>query len=105
MVTALGTRAGSNGRRTGITTRRLETIRAARRLSRRAERGRSFSILARQCCAETVDPMPSLLRFLLVLCILGGTAYGAIYALAYFYDPRPREITVSIPPDKFMKQH
>ena len=49
--------------------------------------------------------MPSLLRFLLVLCMLGGAAYGAIYALAYFYDPRPREITVSIPPDKFMKQH
>jgi hypothetical protein len=28
-----------------------------------------------------------------------------MYALAHLYDPRPREITVSIPPDKFMKQH
>jgi hypothetical protein len=37
--------------------------------------------------------------------MLAGAAYGSIYALAYFYDPRPREITVSIPPDKFMKQH
>jgi hypothetical protein len=105
MVTAFGNRAGSSGRRTGITTRRLETIQAPGRLSRRTERGRSFSILTRQCCAETVDPMPSLIRFLLVLCMLAGAAYGAIYALAYLYDPRPREITVSVPPDKFMKQH
>jgi hypothetical protein len=76
-----------------------------RRLSRRAERGRSFSVLLRQCCAETVDAMPSLLRFLLVLCLLAGAAYGAMYALAHWYNPRPREITISIPPDKFTKQH
>jgi hypothetical protein len=105
MVTAAENRLVRAAAATGITTRRLETIQAPGRLSRRAERGRSFSILARQCCAETVDPMPSLLRFLLVLCMLAGAAYGAIYALAYLYDPRPREITVSVPPDKFMKQH
>jgi hypothetical protein len=49
--------------------------------------------------------MPSLLRFLLVLCMLAGAGYGAMYALAHWYDPKPREITVSIPPDKFTKQH
>jgi hypothetical protein len=49
--------------------------------------------------------MPSLLRFLLVLCMLAGAAYGAMYALAHLYDPKPREITVSIPPDRFTKQH
>jgi hypothetical protein len=76
-----------------------------RRLSRRAERGRTFSILSRQWCTETVDTMPSLLRFLLILCMLAGAAYGAMYALAHWYDPKPREITVSIPPDKFTKQH
>jgi hypothetical protein len=75
------------------------------RLSRWAERGRSFSILSRQWCAETVDTMPSLLRFLLLLCVLAGVSYGAMYALAYWYDPKPREITVSVPPDKFSKQH
>lgn len=48
--------------------------------------------------------MPSLLRFLLVLCVLAGLGYGALYALAYLYDPQPREITVSVPPDKFSKQ-
>jgi hypothetical protein len=75
------------------------------RLSWRAERGRSFSILPRQWCAETVDPMPSLLRFLVFLCVLAGACYGAMYALAYYYDPKPREITVSVPPDRFSKQH
>jgi hypothetical protein len=49
--------------------------------------------------------MPSLLRFLLVLCVLAGASYGAMYALAYWYDPKPREITVSVPPDRFTKQH
>jgi hypothetical protein len=78
---------------------------ADRRLSRRAERGRSFSILSRQWCAGTVDTMPSLLRFLLLLCVLAGASYGALYALANWYDPKPREITVSVPPDKFSKQH
>jgi hypothetical protein len=75
------------------------------RLSWRAERGRSFSILFRQCWAETVDTMPSLLRFLLGLCLLAGAGYGAMYALAHWYDPKPREITVSIPPDRLTKQH
>jgi hypothetical protein len=49
--------------------------------------------------------MPTLFRFVLVLCLLAGLGYAAIYALAYWYDPKPREITVSIPPDKFSKQH
>jgi hypothetical protein len=56
-------------------------------------------------CTETVDEMPSLLRILLVLCMLAGAAYGAMYALANLYSPKPREITVSVPPDKFSKQH
>jgi hypothetical protein len=49
--------------------------------------------------------MPSLIRFLLVLCLLAGVVYGGMYALAHWYDPKPREITVSIPSDKFTKQH
>ncbi len=48
--------------------------------------------------------MPSLFRFLLVLGIIGGLVYGAIYALATFVNPKPREITVTIPPDKFLKR-
>jgi hypothetical protein len=37
--------------------------------------------------------------------MLAGLTYGAMYALAYWYDPKPREITVSVPPDRFAKQH
>jgi hypothetical protein len=48
--------------------------------------------------------MPSLFRFLIVVGVLGGLIYGAIFMLATWVDPKPREITVSIPPDRFVKQ-
>jgi hypothetical protein len=47
--------------------------------------------------------MPSLLRLLSVLAVLGAVVYGGLYALAHFVQPKPREISVSIPPDKFFK--
>ncbi len=47
--------------------------------------------------------MPSLFRFLLLLALLGGLAYGAAFSLANFVHPKPRQITVTIPPDKFLK--
>ncbi|HVY58276.1 MAG TPA: histidine kinase [Xanthobacteraceae bacterium] len=47
--------------------------------------------------------MPTLFRFILVLGILGGVGYGAMFALATFVQPQPREITVTIPQDKFYK--
>lgn len=48
--------------------------------------------------------MPSLLRLLIVLGILGGLGYGAIYVLAHVVEPHPREIIVTIPQDKFYKE-
>jgi len=48
--------------------------------------------------------MPSLFRFLLVIGIIGGLGYGVIFALATFVNPKPREITVTVPPDRFYKQ-
>jgi hypothetical protein len=48
--------------------------------------------------------MPSLFRFLTVVGILGGLAYGTMFMLAHWFDPKPREITVSVPADKFSKQ-
>jgi hypothetical protein len=48
--------------------------------------------------------MPSLFRFLAVVAVLGGLVYGGIFMLATWFDPKPREITVSIPPDRFVKQ-
>jgi len=49
--------------------------------------------------------MPSLFRLLVVLGLLSGFAYGAIFALATLVQPKPREITVTIPPDRLAKPH
>jgi hypothetical protein len=54
---------------------------------------------------QTPKSMPSLLRFLAVVAILCAAVYGALYSLAHFVQPHPREISVSIPPDKFYKNH
>ena len=48
--------------------------------------------------------MPSLFRFLIVVGLIGGLVYGVIFALANFVNPKPREMTVTIPPDKFLKR-
>jgi hypothetical protein len=48
--------------------------------------------------------MPSLFRFLLVVGIIGGVGYGVIFVLATFVSPSPREMTVTVPPDRFYRQ-
>ena len=48
--------------------------------------------------------MPSLIRFLTVVGIIGGLIYGGIYALASLVQPKPREMTVTVPPDRFQKK-
>jgi len=48
--------------------------------------------------------MPSLFRFLTVVAVIGGVIYGGIFALANFVNPKPREMTVSVPPDRFLKR-
>ena len=48
--------------------------------------------------------MPSLFRFLTVLAIIGGIVYGVVFALANFVNPKPREMSVTIPQDKFLKK-
>jgi phage shock protein PspC (stress-responsive transcriptional regulator) len=48
--------------------------------------------------------MPSLLRLLTVIAVLAAAVYGSLYALAHFVQPKPREISVTIPPDKFFKE-
>jgi hypothetical protein len=47
--------------------------------------------------------MPSLFRFLIFVAIVAGVIYGGMYALS-LYNPPPREITVTIPPDQLAKQ-
>lgn len=41
--------------------------------------------------------MPTLFRFLLVVAVLAGLGFAAMFALATFVDPDPREITVPVP--------
>ena len=48
--------------------------------------------------------MPTLFRFLTVVAVLGGLIYGGIFALANFVNPNPREMTISVPPDRFLKR-
>ena len=48
--------------------------------------------------------MPSLFRFLTVVGIVAGVIYGVIFSLANFVTPKPREMTVTIPADKFLKK-
>ena len=48
--------------------------------------------------------MPSLFRFLAVVAVIVGVVYGAIYALANVVKPSTREMTVTIPPDRFLKK-
>jgi hypothetical protein len=48
--------------------------------------------------------MPSLFRFLLFLGVLVGLGYGAVFSLATFVKFQPREIIVTVPPDKFLKK-
>ena len=47
--------------------------------------------------------MPSLFRFLFVVGIICAVGYGGIFALANFVKPKPREISVTLPPDRFYK--
>ena len=48
--------------------------------------------------------MPSLFRFLTVLAAIAGIVYGAMFALANFVTPKPREMSVTIPQDRFLKR-
>ena len=44
--------------------------------------------------------MPSLIRFLVICGVLAAMVYGAMFALATFVEPNPREMTVKIPAKK-----
>lgn len=44
--------------------------------------------------------MPTLFRFLLVVAVLAGLGFAAMFSLATFVQPEPREITVPIPSNR-----
>jgi hypothetical protein len=45
-------------------------------------------------------PLPTLVRFLLVIAVLAGLGFAAMVALATLVQPDIREIIVLIPPDQ-----
>jgi hypothetical protein len=48
--------------------------------------------------------MPTLFRFLAAVAIIAGTIYGGMVALTIFVKPQPREISVTVPQERFSKQ-
>ncbi len=44
--------------------------------------------------------MPTLFRFLTILAVMAGLAYGALFALATMVEPRKGEMTVRIPAER-----
>jgi hypothetical protein len=48
--------------------------------------------------------MPSLFRLLFVVAVIVGLGYLVVFSLANFVNLKPREISVTIPPDKFLKR-
>jgi hypothetical protein len=48
--------------------------------------------------------MPCLFRFLVVVAVLAGLGYLAVFSLANYVPLKSREISVTIPPDKFLKR-
>ncbi|MGN6460789.1 MAG: histidine kinase [Pseudolabrys sp.] len=48
--------------------------------------------------------MPSLIRFLFIVGVIAGIGYGIVFALANFVPLKQREITVTVPPQNFLKR-
>jgi hypothetical protein len=48
--------------------------------------------------------MPTLIKLLAVIGVIAGIGYAAMFALATLVEPRPREMIVTVPPDRFIKQ-
>lgn len=50
--------------------------------------------------ANYAVPMPSLIRLLVVLCLIGAAVYGGMIALVMLVEPTPREMTIRIPNER-----
>jgi hypothetical protein len=47
--------------------------------------------------------MPSLFRFLLVVGVIAGGAFGGLYVLSEYFEPEARETTTAVPGVKIRK--
>jgi len=48
--------------------------------------------------------VPTLIRFLVVVALVGGLVYAGMFALATLVQPEPREITVTLPNSRLAPQ-
>ena len=48
--------------------------------------------------------MPTLITLVVTIGVIAGVGYAAMFALASLVEPRPREMMVTVPPDRFDKQ-
>jgi hypothetical protein len=65
------------------------------------------SVRPRAVGPETItglETMPTLFRFIVFLGVVGGLVYVGTFSLANFFKPQPREIIVTVPSSKFVKQ-
>ncbi|MDE2364124.1 MAG: histidine kinase [Hyphomicrobiales bacterium] len=44
--------------------------------------------------------MPSLFRFLVTVAVLAGAVYGAMWAVATYVEPQPREMSQVVPANR-----
>lgn len=44
--------------------------------------------------------MPTLFRFVVILCLIAAAIYGSMVALVTFVEPHQREMTVRIPNER-----
>ena len=44
--------------------------------------------------------MPTLIRFLAVICVIAAIIYGGMAALVILVEPEPREMTIRVPPER-----
>jgi hypothetical protein len=72
-------------------------------LPRRGKNDRTQAPVDRDIPAEN-HAMPSLFRVLIFVGIVGGLGYVAMYLLANYVDPKTREMSVTVPPDHFVKR-
>ncbi|MFK8249964.1 hypothetical protein [Ancylobacter terrae] len=47
--------------------------------------------------------MPSLIRLLIILGLIGGAVYGVLWSFANLVQPEPREMSQTVPQDRFAK--
>jgi hypothetical protein len=47
--------------------------------------------------------MPSLFRFVVVIGVIAGVVSGGLWSLAHLIEPKPREMTITIPQDRLSK--